>query len=216
MSNQITPTLAKLIDMSIDRKLLNLHTMLPGIVQSVDYTKKTVTVTPALKRKYTDGTTLEVPPIANVPIGYIQTSDSIISVPLKKGDEVMVIFSERSLDAWKKSGGIVSPEDSRKHDLTDAVAIPMLKHIGAGLPADPDNILIKHKSSEIKISPDGKFAIKNNNAELFATIETLISKVQSDFATLSALHPQFPFDPIGPLNPANYSGVLSAIQGLKL
>ena len=43
---------------------------------------------------------------------------------VKPGDECLVVFASRCIDAWWQSGGIQSPAEARMHDLSDGFAIP--------------------------------------------------------------------------------------------
>jgi len=115
MSNRSdTPSLSDVINAAFERRLLDLHTAIPGIVQDYDSEKKTVKVRPALKRKFRDDRgEQELNVLTDVPVGFYQTNNFIFSIPLQKGDEVLLIISERSMDNWLKSGGIVTPNESR-------------------------------------------------------------------------------------------------------
>lgn len=85
MTNE-SPTLQTVIQKSIHSQLLDVHTCMPGIVDSVDHEKKSVIVQPSLKRKYIeDEEPVSFPLLVDVPIGFMQTKTSIISVPIKKG-----------------------------------------------------------------------------------------------------------------------------------
>ena len=162
MTRQEDPSLALVIQKAIEERLSDLHTCMPGVVSKVFYDRKTVNVRPALKRKYINQVPIELPELTDVTIGFFQTHSSIMSFPIKEGDDVWVFFAERSLDVWKQTGGIVSPDDTRKHHLSDAVAIPVFKPISSGFPSDPKNILIRHNESRLTISPDGMIKLKNH------------------------------------------------------
>lgn len=161
-----TPTMTEVIENIVNRSLLDLHTAMPGIIQSYDPDKKTASVRPAIKRQFKDARPdQELNIITDVPIAFLQTNTFIFTIPLKKGDEVLLIFSERSLDKWLNSGKldsrIVNPEDPRKFSLSDAIAIPILKPIETGKKADPDNVFIEHYGNTLTISPKGNFTYTN-------------------------------------------------------
>jgi hypothetical protein len=117
-------TLPELLNQAIDSRLADVNVCLPGIVESYDRTKQTAKIQPALKRKYLDGRVVNLPIINNVPIVFPRSSSHHIHFDLKKGDYVTLIFSQRSLDSWKESGGLVSPNDPRRFNLSDAYGIP--------------------------------------------------------------------------------------------
>lgn len=46
-----------------------------------------------------------------------------ITYPIKKGDECVLLFSDREIESWFISGDVNPEGYSRMHDLTDAVAL---------------------------------------------------------------------------------------------
>src|SRR5699024_8745233 len=81
-----------------------------------------------------------------------------LTMPLQSGDGVLLIFADRSLDEWKRSGGPVAPADRRQHELTDAIAVPsLLPFSDAG--ADPDNVVLYHGTSKIILKENGEVDI---------------------------------------------------------
>ena len=67
--------------------------------------------------------------IYNVPVLFPRSRKAAVTFPLEKGDTVLLVFAERSLDEWiEKGGNKVSPEDPRRHDMSDAIAIPGCFH----------------------------------------------------------------------------------------
>jgi hypothetical protein len=68
-----------------------------------------------------------------------------ISFPIAADDNVLLIFSDRSLDeylAGSGSGAPVKVADPRQHHLSDAVAIPGLRPAQRAWPSDPDAMLL--------------------------------------------------------------------------
>ena len=205
-----TPTMTAVIEKIIDKCLLDLHTALPGIIQSYDPEKKKADIRPALKRKFIDDRPdEELNLITDVPIAFLQTNNFIFSIPLQKGDEVLLIFSERSLDKWLKSGATISPDDPRKFDLSDAIAIPILKPFETGKQADPENALIEHGKSVIKVSQNGTFAITNGKEEVISLLKELADACAA-IITNTQIGPQ------PPTNKAQFQQLSQRIGGLIL
>lgn len=171
------PPIIESIKGIVDSMLLNTHTCLPGIVEKFDASQKTVDVKPALQRKYVTGEITELPVIPNVPIAYPQSSESMISFPLKVGDPVLLLFSERSIDIWKDRGGSISPEDPRKFDITDAIAIPGVFHIGGGVTTKPTSLVVKYKNFEIEITESGKLRVTNGSDDVVDIINDTIDEL---------------------------------------
>jgi hypothetical protein len=61
-----------------------------------------------------------------IPIMFPSSGTGILSFPIKPGDPVLLIISDRSIDNYTYSEGIVpvDPTDRKTHDLSDAIAIP--------------------------------------------------------------------------------------------
>jgi hypothetical protein len=102
----------------------DLHTGLPGYIESFDPATRTASVVPAMKKKYRGGKELAMPVIHGVPVQFPASKAASISFPLVKGDEGLILFSERSIDQWMESGRSSLPEDSRRFSLDDAFFIP--------------------------------------------------------------------------------------------
>ena len=133
---------------------------LPGVVDKMN-SDNTADIRPAIKRLYADGTELEIAIVAKVPIMYPQGKDFSMTWPLAKGDPVVLVISQRSIEKWKKRGGVVSPGDIRRHDLSDAFAYPGGAHVGA-LTVDQNKAVIKYKNAKIEISQTSQVNINDN------------------------------------------------------
>ena len=103
------------------------HVCLPAIVQSYDPNKRVVDVQPTIRERYIgqDGAIqyVEYPLLINVPVVYPCAGDYIISFPISKGDECLVIFSDLAIDNWWLYGNVQNPVEQRRHDLSDGMAI---------------------------------------------------------------------------------------------
>lgn len=120
--------IVQLISNLVERKVLDLHTAIPGIVESFDPDKMCADVQIAIKRQFVDGSTEAVAVLPCVPVAMPGGSSFANYHPLEKGDIVQLIFNERALDNFKLGdGGILDPSESpRFHNYMDAVAIPSL------------------------------------------------------------------------------------------
>jgi hypothetical protein len=164
---------------AIDSRLLELHTAIPAEVLSFDASNATVNVQPSIKRKMSDGTVVSLPVIQNVPICYPQGGGAIICFPLERGDPVLLVFSERSLDVWWTRGGTVDPLDARKHNLSDAIAIPGVTPRPRVSPRiSPDHLRIEAQDASIELQKAGKFKIgKINGDELFDLLSQTLQEM---------------------------------------
>jgi hypothetical protein len=124
----ITPELANVILDAIDSALIDVHTALPGAVQTYDATTQTAEIEIQTKRilERSDGSYLseELPILVNVPVAVWGSVDYLLGFALSPGDTGMLVFSETSLDQWRTKGEVTSPSDIERHGLSGAVFWP--------------------------------------------------------------------------------------------
>jgi hypothetical protein len=99
-------------------------------------TPREVDVQPVHKRAYTDETGVRVPDkqpvIPSVPLVYPGGAGLVVTWPMAIGDEVVLVFSDDSLDKYLAgAGGDIDPEDDRHHHLADAIAIAGVRSLNA-------------------------------------------------------------------------------------
>lgn len=113
-------------------------TALPGIVIDFDPTDCTATVQPAinaviLQQDPSTGAqstaSVTLPVLPKVPVVFQGGGGYSLTFPIVKGDEVLVVFASRCIDAWWQSGGVQNPIEQRAHDLTDGIAIAGLRSV---------------------------------------------------------------------------------------
>lgn len=142
-------------------QLYDVHTALPGAIIDYDNTLQKATVQPSLKKSYLDGTTQEMPILNNVPVIFPRAGGASLTFPVVQGDSCLLLFIERSTDLWKSVGGIVAPDDPRKFDLSDAVAIMGLMPFSENsLSENNEDVLLTYKNSNIRIKSSGEIQIE--------------------------------------------------------
>lgn len=103
-------------------------TALPAIVTKVDLSKMTLECQPTIKGVVTNPdqsiSYVDLPVLLDVPIVFPGAGGFILTFPIAAGDEVLVIFSSRCIDAWWQGGGVQIAPETRMHDLSDGFAIP--------------------------------------------------------------------------------------------
>jgi len=121
------PTLAELINLAIENRLLDVHTALIAKVERYDAEKQLVDVSPVLKRKVQtlEGVwkTEQLPLLCDVPVMFPQAGGYFISFPIQSGDFVQLIFNESDIEEWLQN----SPskiDHNRRFSLQGAIAIP--------------------------------------------------------------------------------------------
>ena len=227
--DETTPSLEQVIVNAIDARLMDVHTSLPGEVLSYDATKQVCSVQPCLQRVYVTGKKVKIPVINNVPVVHPRSGGSIIHIPIKPGDQVLLIFAERSIDIWKSTGGCPDPEDSRKHHYSDAIAIPGFYPLSAPISVpDPtaltvlngqarlevkaDSFKFSHPKAEISFNPDGTIKIMNldKGVELMDLLTRLVQGI-IDARTVTLMGPE----PLLDIGADTFPGLLALLSKLK-
>lgn len=215
-----TPTLSATIQAAIHSMLLQTNTAIPATVESYTPATGLINAQPSIKRKYVkDGEVVNLPIINNIPVVFPRAGQAALTFPLKKGDNVLLIFSQRSIERWKLTGGIVEAGDPRHHDLSDAFAIP-----GGYAQAQPlvgvdaDNVVLQNSAiSKITVKTDGveiatgagkftvdktgKVSLGNGAIELLDLLDKLID------ALLVQTHPTGVGPSGPPINAADFAAL---------
>jgi hypothetical protein len=69
-------------------------------------------------------TPVDIAVLSRIPTGYYKAGGFILTVPVAVGDEGIVLFSDRSLALWKKTGKKAPPRETEFHGLSGAVFVP--------------------------------------------------------------------------------------------
>lgn len=164
---------------AIQSQISDMHTCMPAKITEYSHETQKAKVKPTLIKRYKDKTLQELPEITNVPVIFPRSKNFSMHWPLSSGDPVMLLFSERSLDQWLNTGKEGAPLDTRKFDLSDAIAIPGLYSFAEPSPApDNDNFYIEMGKSKLKLSSDGKICFKGLTEELMSLLNDLFSEIQ--------------------------------------
>ncbi len=108
-----------------------IHTNLVCRVEAVHAT--TIDVKPVVKR-IVNGSEVESPLFSKVPPVFMQGGGSYDSFPISVGDDCLVIVSESCLDKWYEGEYDVAPNEDRRFDYSDAVAIVGLNQKTSAIP----------------------------------------------------------------------------------
>lgn len=117
----MTDSLYYAIEQQIKRAQSNIYTALPAKV--ISFNGHTVQCQPMINRMLADGKEISIPALVDVPAQFPHAGGFCITVPIKAGDEGIVIFSSRCIDGWFASGNASKPLDNRINDLSDGFFI---------------------------------------------------------------------------------------------
>lgn len=104
-----------------------------GTVQLFDGTKKTASIKLLFKRVLPNGTIASYPVLVDCPVFTLQGGGGAVQMPISAGDQCIVLFSDRNIDAWFKTGSESAPLNGRAHDLSDGIALVGLNSLTSSL-----------------------------------------------------------------------------------
>lgn len=151
--------------LATDGRLSSVWTALPGIIQKVDYAKRTCEVQLSIqgRTQNADGSYqfVNLPLLVDVPIVMPSAGGFTLSLPIKANDEVLVVFASRCIDSWWQSGGVGVPMEQRMHDLSDGFAIPGPKSVPNATPLHETKAQLTNDTGTtyLEIGTDGKIAL---------------------------------------------------------
>lgn len=118
---EATPEWSEIIRAATTAASLGLRVSLTARIQTIDLEKLEATVVPVLADD--DGT--PQPPIPATPIILPGGEEGLLFVELVEGDEVELVFADRSEDTFFETGRTgQAPDSKRSHALSDARAFP--------------------------------------------------------------------------------------------
>lgn len=136
---------------------------MPGILAAVDLGKMTCSVQPSIKARVQnpalEWSWVTMPLLVDCPIVFPSGGGATLTFPLKVGDECLVIFADRCIDAWWQSGGIQQQIDYRMHSLSDGFVIPgphSQPRVVAGISASAVELRLDDASAKVSIDVSSK------------------------------------------------------------
>lgn len=169
----------------MEQMVKGLYTAMPGIIESYDPTTKRARVRPAIKLLLTDGSTVSRPTVVNVPVLQPSGGGFVINLPVKKGDAVLCVFSQRGLSNFKQKYSESNPDEALL-DLKDAVAIPGFGGLSI-TPSTTDGISMQNETGTnfvniengtINITSTGQVNVTATEAKITAPLTTFSGNVQ--------------------------------------
>lgn len=185
-------TLAEAITNTFLSMIENMHTCLPGVVVDYDFEFSRASVKPLIKKPFIDGDVLVLPVLKDIPVVFPRSSKAGMTFPLNKGDKVLIVFSQRSLDTWKDFGKDSVPRDFRKFDLSDAICIPGMFSFNK---SDKN---IASNNSDLEIQNEGQTITIKKNGDIEIGGSSLLKLVNENFKSLFNGHAHITTTPTNP------------------
>lgn len=131
--NNVTPTLREVVDDAVEQRLMHVHTALEGVVKSYDADLQVVDVQSEVYAPFLqpDGTKTyqQLGVCFRCPVGFPGVAGGFrITFPIPEGTTGLIICTENPLDEWFEQGGEIEPFVHRRHHLSDAMFVPILRN----------------------------------------------------------------------------------------
>lgn len=151
----------------VESTVLDVHTSMPGIIQSFDADKQTAVVKPATQKFFRGKGFVEIRQLVDVPVQFPRGGGFVLTFPVAAGDECLLVFSERSIDHWFETGRVSPPSDTRTHSLSDGfavVGVSSLPHVVTDFNASAVELRSLNGAAKVQIASGGAISIKSPGA----------------------------------------------------
>ncbi len=219
------PGLADLLAEVRKEIFLNLNCHAIGTVEAFDDSEQTITATinytKTFYQKDERGTfnpvSVNYPVLLNCPVFILSGGNAFVSMPIAKGDQVLLMFNDRDIDNWF-SGATSGPVNSgRLHSISDAIALiglfPLNKSISSydltRARLQNGDAYVGVSSTKIKIA-NGSTTLNTQLQDLSTQLENLCSAIA--LITVTCATPGSPSSP--PINAATFSTISTQISSI--
>lgn len=151
-----------------------------GQIQTFDPSKKTAQVQILFKRVVPNADTaagsqiLDYPVLVDCPVFTLQGGGGALQMPIAAGDQCILLFADRNIDAWFKSGQAAAPFNARCHDMSDGIAIVGVNSLVSSLADYPANTLrLSYSGAKLELS-GGLVGISNMTTSLLTLMNAFI------------------------------------------
>lgn len=114
-------------------------------------------------RKLADGTTKKYTPLVDCPYFVLNGGGAYIDMPIQKGDYCLVLFNDRNIDDWWDTANVAVPPDTRKHSISDGIALVGINPRSKAFEFDGESFRILGPTGSdivLKFHPDGTVSIE--------------------------------------------------------
>lgn len=144
----------------------SIHTLIPGTIQEFDAVKMEASVIP-LSKPVISGKEIEPQLIERCPVCFLNDSTFSVRHPLKKGDLVIIGFSEVSLENLLNENVSNSVKNTKKFNITDGIILGTIDSETDEMISEfSDDLLLINKKTGHKV-------VFKEDGSLFTTVEII-------------------------------------------
>ena len=124
------------------------------------------------------------PILVDCPVMILSGGSSGLTMPIKKGDECLILFNDRDIDNWFDSGNATGKLASpRKHSLSDGIAIVGIRSLAKSIQNyNTERPTLYNGETKISLS-DSKIKLENSTESLNDILQDLITAVRNLITT---------------------------------
>lgn len=165
-----------LISHAINQMALSLRTIMIAECVSFNAEKNTVTVQPLLmKKELSDNEAKIAQQIQDVPVSYYGSGGHVITHYPVKGDVCAIKIVDRSIEGWKKVGGVFDPKKLRHHNINDSIADFGINHYSAAFQNIKDGIDIRTRDGQSSLNLNGgELSFTSGGVEVFTANASIV------------------------------------------
>lgn len=122
-----------------------------------------------ITRVDTLGYNIDPNPIGDVPVLFLGSDQFIFETEMSEGTEGLILFSQRSLDGWKQTGGIALNPSSRFHHMQDAIFVPGVRSLKTVFENfSNDGVKLRNKAGDqfFWLKKDGSIISQNSKSSI--------------------------------------------------
>lgn len=152
--------ISEMLKLVLDEYRKSVFTSIPAIVESYDPVTKRADLQPTPLTAFIDGTLGAMPILPNVPVLLPSGGGYCISLPIKRGDTVLVVFCQRGIKNFKKTYGLEEPSGGVL-DVNSPVAIPCFGALsispsaGISLQKEDGSVKVEVLDGSVKMTTTG-------------------------------------------------------------
>lgn len=207
--------MTELIKRSFIEMMKDIGTSIPGQIIAFDPETQLAQLQIAIQG-VAEGNPFTHQPLIECPVYFSGGSDFFIEHEVQPGDEGIILFSQRCIEAWQNSGGIAENPTLRFHDFSDAYFLPGLRSEPNAISSfSNDGVKIRNKDGDryIWLKGDGSAEIKVSSLTLDGDLSVLgdvgstgtvtgdVDVMGGSKSLLNHTHLGSPTAPDGPVSP---------------
>lgn len=171
------PELTDVLDAQTNQIFKTLNCVKVGKITRFDPSDKTAEIQILFKRVLPGGNIQSYPLLIDCPVFTLQGGTGALQMPIAVGDQCLVIFADRNIDAWFKTGSEVAPFNARAHDISDGFALVGVNALTSAM-GDYSATELKLYNGLGKIGIEGgRITLTNGTLTLLTLISGLIDVI---------------------------------------